>query len=353
MLQQAMQCLHSLPSIGLLWKSKRERSFARRTNGLGSLRHRLTPGQVVNIVTHLLHVDSHPTLSRFFTFRGCIDRMLTMSLIDMPKRAFKVRTIKPRQENQKRLRAVLGFFEHPDAQQTLKRTCLAFQLTGGVEAIVSAQPSQDEIPTMVRLLRGEASSCIHARLQHIFGHMLVCDPDLDVASTVTTLLTVAMDLELRVRACIAHPIALVRMCKRFFPYSYLQEIHNFLQTPVGKLDVGAGAPLHALAWRRGNEMAACSYLLTKPVQDLLEQLGIVTLASSLPVERAHAETKKWEGSKLTHIAVASRNAICMRFLKWREEQCLLVASKRQALRRGHGQAADAEQAEEAGPPEGH
>ena len=84
-------------------------------NGLGAMRHRLKPGgdpveerpRVVNllvqwIVGHLLHVDSHPTLTRFFTFRGCTDRMLTMSLIDMPRHAFKVRSIKPRKENQKR-----------------------------------------------------------------------------------------------------------------------------------------------------------------------------------------------------------------------------------------------------------
>ena len=52
-------------------------------NGLGNLRHRLAPGQdpvaerprVVNdfaqwIVKHLLHVDPHPTLNRFFIFLG-------------------------------------------------------------------------------------------------------------------------------------------------------------------------------------------------------------------------------------------------------------------------------------------
>ena len=115
-------------------------------NGLGCMRHRLKPGEspeeerprVVSefvqwIVNCLLHVDTHPTLTRFFTFRACVDRMLTMSLIDMPKHAFKVRTMKPRKENQKRLRAVEGFFQHAEAAQTLRRTCLAFQLTGGVD----------------------------------------------------------------------------------------------------------------------------------------------------------------------------------------------------------------------------
>ena len=84
-------------------------------NGLGTMRHRLKLGEdpveerprVVNlfvqwVVKHLLHVDSHPTLSRFFTFRGCTDRMLTMLLIGMPRDVLKVRSIKPRKENQKR-----------------------------------------------------------------------------------------------------------------------------------------------------------------------------------------------------------------------------------------------------------
>ena len=314
--------------------------------GLGSMRHRLPPGQdpvserprVVNdfvqwIVKHLLHVDCHPTLSRFFTFRGCIDRMLCMALIGMPQRAFKLRSIKPRAENQKRLRMVLGFFDHPDAQQTLRRTCLAFQLTGGVEAMVSAQPSGDDPPTVVRLVRGDATSCVEGRCERIFGRMVECDPALDVASAVTLLLTVGMDLELRVKAFVAHPVALVRMCKRWFPGSYLHDVHDFLQTPRGRLDVGMGAQLHALAWHQRDEMAACSYLLSKPVQDLLEEFASVALASSLQAERGHAEVKKWEASKLTHIAVASRNAICMRYLKWRDEQCRLVACKQQALRR--------------------
>lgn len=61
--------------------------------------------------------------------------------------------------------------------------------------------------------------------------------------------------------------------------------------------------------------------------------GHHAMASSLPVERRHSEVKKWEASKLTHIAAASRNAIAMRFLRWREEQCLKVDAKQKELRR--------------------
>jgi len=315
-------------------------------NGFGSMRHRLEPGEnpdaerprVVNefvqwIVKHLLHVDSHPTLSRFFTFRGCIDRMLTMSLIDMPKHAFKVRTMQPRKENQKRLRAVESFFKHAEAPQTLRRTCLAFQLTGGVEAMASANPATGDTPVVVRLVRGDATTCMEERCQDMFGAMATCDPSLDIAPAVSVLLSTAMDMRIRIQTFVDYPMALCRMSKCYFPYTYLNSAHDFLTTSVEKLDVGVGAQLRAMAWRKGSELAACNWILSKQVQDLLDGICSVTMASSLPVERRHSEVKKWEASKLTHIAAASRNAIAMRFLRWREEQCLKVDAKQKELRR--------------------
>ena len=287
-------------------------------NGLGHLRHRLPPGQdpveerprLVNefvqwIVKHLLHVDTHPTLSRFFTFRACVDRMLTMALILMPKHVFKVRPIKPRAENQKRLNAVLGFFQHPEAPGTLRRTCLAFQLTGGVEAIVSANPSTGDTPTIVRLARRETTECVEQRCRHIFAHM-AGDPVLERAPAVNVVLTTAMDLALRVQSFLGYPIALIRMSKRWFPATYLRAVHAFLQEPVDRLDVGTGAQLRALAWSHGTELAACAWLVGTSVQNLVDTLCELTFATSLAVERAHSEVKKWEASKLTHIATASQ-----------------------------------------------
>ena len=51
----------------------------------------------------LNQVDSHPTVTRFFTFRGNLDRMLTMHLIGMPPNVFRLMSTKPREENKKRL----------------------------------------------------------------------------------------------------------------------------------------------------------------------------------------------------------------------------------------------------------
>ena len=66
---------------------------------------------------------------------------------------------------------------------------------------------------------------------------------------------------------------------------------------------------------------------------MLENMCETLCSNSLPAERAHATIKKGERSKLTQIAVASRNQIAMQFLKWREKQCLLLQDQQKALRR--------------------
>ena len=115
---QALYTEHVIPNELLaLWN-----------NGLHRLSHIVLAGEdpvaerprivamfVKRLVTNLLHVDSSPTLSRFFTFRNCTDRMHTMMVLGLPPQAFKLRSVKPRQENQKRLRNVHKFFNHTEA----------------------------------------------------------------------------------------------------------------------------------------------------------------------------------------------------------------------------------------------
>ena len=55
------------------------------------------------IVNTLFKCDDHPALTRFFTFRGCIDVMLCMHILAMPQGAFVVNGVVPRKENQQRL----------------------------------------------------------------------------------------------------------------------------------------------------------------------------------------------------------------------------------------------------------
>ena len=57
---------------------------------------------------------------------------------------------------------------------------------------------------------------------------------------------------------------------------------------------------------------------------MFDKLAEVLLSNSLEAERHHAQVKQWEGSKLTHIATASRNKIARRYLRWRDEMCDLI-----------------------------
>ena len=116
-------------------------------------RPRVAKRMVKLLVAQLMRVDSSPTLSRFFTFRVCTDAMHTMVLLGLPRQAFRV-TSTARQENQKRLKIVMKFFNHVEALPLLQRVSLTFQLTGTVDAMVSTSLAADKPPPMVRFCRG-------------------------------------------------------------------------------------------------------------------------------------------------------------------------------------------------------
>ena len=62
------------------------------------------------VVIKLLRVDTHPTLSRFFSFRGAVDRMLTMSLLNFPATGGFSTKLIAREEGLKRVKRVRHFF---------------------------------------------------------------------------------------------------------------------------------------------------------------------------------------------------------------------------------------------------
>ena len=149
-------------------------------NGLGNLSHVIgadrdkdeeKPRMVAKFVrwltVHLMKVDAKPVLSRFFTFRQCIEAMLAMSLLGFSQHALHLRKVKPRAENKKRLDLVQKFFRHTEAVQLLKRNCLTFQLTGGLEAILSEVPTEGRIPPVVRLSKGEATELLKVRIPRL------------------------------------------------------------------------------------------------------------------------------------------------------------------------------------------
>jgi hypothetical protein len=86
-----------------------------------------------SLATHLaktlLVVDEHPTLTRFWTFRGAIDRMLCMVLTGADVHALRLTGRQPRPENQRRLKTVHGFLADNRARQYLRRCSLCLRLT--------------------------------------------------------------------------------------------------------------------------------------------------------------------------------------------------------------------------------
>jgi hypothetical protein len=75
--------------------------------------------------------------------------------------------------------------------------------------------------------------------------------------------------------------------------------------------------LQGRALQEGQELAAISFFASARVQTALEELFQGATATSLDVERRHAQAKRWERSRLTHVANASRNAILTRYQRVR------------------------------------
>jgi hypothetical protein len=295
-------------------------------------RARLVGRFVKFLIENLLKVDSHPTLSRFFTFRDCIDQMLTMHLVGMPKHAFRVRSIKPREKAQKRLVNVLAFFKHPQAPQALRRASLVLQLTGGVEALTSSKVERGARPVMVKLCNGDVHDLVATRLQRLLGVMHM-DTALEIGPALAGLLATTIDICLRFDVFTRYPFRICRLSKKWFPHTWLQAIYTFLHEPPERLDLGVGQQLHSLAWGQGSEAAAITWLASLSVQEVIDGICVITLLNSLDVERRHKEAKSWETSKVTHIATASRNTIAIRFAKDRMQKSRAVQHVLEKLRK--------------------
>ena len=254
-----------------------------------------------------MQVDEHPTLTRFWTFREAIGRMLAMSIFKFPQNAMRLKSVQPRLQNQKRLRIVLGFFANEASPQFLRRVCLTLQLTGAVTSLTACKDKMDtETPMLVRLYRGEAHDLVQSVLSDILGGM-VLDPELEAGAATGAVLATAIDLDLRMRQYRDYPAGLVGLCRRWSPDSYLTNITEFLRLPKEVLNIGYSAELQRLALQQGSEMKSISFIASAPVQQAIELLFSRATVSSLDAERAHAEAKQWEASKLTHIANAARN----------------------------------------------
>ena len=98
-------------------------------------------------------------------------------------------------------------------------------------------------------------------------------------------------------------------------------MHAFFQADVRQLDVGLSLQLRELAFAQGDrtEIAAASWLLSPPVQEMIDTIAKTVLANSLDAKRRHAQAKKVETDRCANIGFVSRNLIQIRYLRWRDE----------------------------------
>ena len=99
------------------------------------------------------------------------------------------------------------------------------------------------------------------------------------------------------------------------------------------MDIGYAYQLQKLALHNRNQMEAIAFLSRPAVQQSLELLFERGTASTLEVERRHAQARRWEAAKLTHVGNASRKFILQRYLRERLAESQAIARAEEAWRR--------------------
>jgi hypothetical protein len=263
------------------------------------------------------------------TFRDIIDRMLLMPLLDTAKPCVQLPSIRSRKASSKRWRHVQCYFADAASLAHLKRTSLSLQLTGiatGITGQISEHHAGLE-PRSVRLAKGAVESAVCARLEKLLRN-LWRGPDLDAGPAISQLFGTASHLVIRFAQYWTYPMQRWQLVKRYNPKNYLIVAMDFLDVSAEELDVGLSLPLQQQARSVGDATASVAWLASESIQQTLATFFEAAIASTLEVERRHAQAKRNEGSRLTHVASASRNHILRRY---KRPQVLANEAKARAL----------------------
>ena len=182
---------------------------------------------------------------------------------------------------------------------------------------------------LVRLCQGEVHGKVGLRLSHLLTQ-LWRDPDLDVGAAVSTMLHTGGDILRRFDMYKEYPFRLWELVIIFNPRQYPVAMTRFMRESESKLDKGLSLPLRRLVQSLGTEEVQDRFMQSKAFQDALVEFTWSATFTSLPVERKHVESKRNEGVRLCHTAVASRNLITRAFLR---ETDYLAAETRAAAAR--------------------
>ena len=100
-----------------------------------------------------------------------------------------------------------------------------------------------------------------------------------------------------------------QLVSRYNPKNYLVAAMDFLDVAAEELDVGLSLPLQQQARSAGDTTAAVAWLASESTQQTLATFFEATIASTLEVERRHAQAKRNEGSRLAHVAIATTSFV--------------------------------------------
>ena len=149
-----------------------------------------------------------------------------MALLNFPATGGLRTRASAREVGQKRVKRVSQWFSKRAAGQALRRGCLVLQLTSTMEALMSKNPNEGEVPILVAIQQGEAEDLLNDKLQHLLG-VLHCDPDLNIAGATAALLATAADVRARLDEYKKYPYRFVVMCRKWFPATHANSITIF------------------------------------------------------------------------------------------------------------------------------
>jgi len=321
-------------------------------NGFDNLEHCVPPGKVAEceadpvaykqrqvealyacLRARLLVISEHPTHTRMFSFKRHMDALLLLTFLEGTKLRedmLRLHTTQPREDNAKRLRVVSRWLRRDDVHQYLRRTALCLRVTAAVHNMSAKTRDTGKDPMVVRFARGEVQDAIDNEVIDILSSVSL-DPALDVAPAVTAVLGTACDLLNRFARYQTWPYLTFLMVKEWNPH-FARSCRKFLCTPAKDLDVGFGAELQAEALRHGGLDEQMTWLQSRGVQDVLTEVGLSCLATSLPAEREFATVKKQEQSKVSFVGTAGQNVTHRRILRKRIRACEALEQAEQRLR---------------------
>lgn len=226
------------------------------------------------------------------------------------------------------------FFDSSEAEQRLKKVCLCLLMTDVALAIAAKKHDkrQGQEPTILRLSRGDVQLAASKQLQAILANMHV-DRDIDASDVLTGLLTTHGHLTVRFLDFAQWPFRILTLSQKYNPDAYVSAIEGFLDSVSAELDAGFSRPLQADALRQGSLADAISFLLSDSIQSYVDQTLHIISASSLDVERKHAQDKKQEKCRVLSVAAASRNSVLQRYCTSRQSAITATFQTRKRARK--------------------